>query len=196
VAEERRTTNEPEAGDADAREARHAFGGAANLMLHPMAGLTAMTALSFGMASHAMGLWAGAVAGAMDTQRRLMGEAAPAPKPARRAEPRPAGRPKRGHLSLVASSDLPAAMPEAAVKPAAGDTPRRSGVADDLKAISGIGPKLEKVLNDLGIGTYADVAALSAERVDELDAELGIGARIRRDDWIGQARRLGGIGEP
>ena len=63
---------------------------------------------------------------------------------------------------------------------------------DDLKRISGIGPKLEKVLNDLGIRTYAHVAALDEAKIASLDEQLGFSGRIVRDDWTGQAKRLSG----
>lgn len=64
--------------------------------------------------------------------------------------------------------------------------------ADDLKKISGIGPRLEQVLHDRGIATYADVAALSKAALKKLDTELGLEGRVVRDDWAGQAKALSG----
>ncbi len=61
---------------------------------------------------------------------------------------------------------------------------------DDLKAIGGIGPKLEKVLNELGIWTYGQVAALQPAELAWLDDHLGFAGRIGRDDWVGQAKAL------
>ena len=46
-------------------------------------------------------------------------------------------------------------MPEDFRKPRRWRSPRQP---DDLKTISGIGPKLEKVLNGLGVWTYAQIA--------------------------------------
>lgn len=66
----------------------------------------------------------------------------------------------------------------------------RPAQPDDLKAISGIGPKLEKVLNGFGIWTYAQVSALDEAEIAWLDGELGFGGRIGRDDWTGQAGAL------
>src|SRR5690606_24951148 len=40
---------------------------------------------------------------------------------------------------------------------------------DDLKAISGIGPKLEKVLNDLGVWTYAQIASWTPAEIGWVD---------------------------
>ena len=68
-------------------------------------------------------------------------------------------------------------------------TPKK---ADDLKAISGIGPKLEKVLNELGVWTYAQIAAWTREEIAWVDDYLSFKGRIGRDDWIGQAVKLSG----
>lgn len=75
----------------------------------------------------------------------------------------------------------------AAVKPVA---KTRVKTADDLKAIGGIGPKLEAVLNGLGIRTYAQVAALTDEEIASIEDQLGFKGRIGRDDWVGQAKTL------
>src|SRR5262245_37351136 len=47
------------------------FAGSVNLMAHPAAGVAAFSALGFGMASHALGVWMGAAAGAADVSRRM-----------------------------------------------------------------------------------------------------------------------------
>ncbi len=65
-----------------------------------------------------------------------------------------------------------------------------AGEADDLKKISGVGPALEKKLNDLGITTYAQVAAFSADDITNVDDALSFKGRIERDDWISQAKAL------
>ena len=75
-------------------------------------------------------------------------------------------------------------MPEDFHKPRAIERP---AAPDDLKAISGIGPKLEKVLNDLGVWTYAQVAAWGSEEVAWVDDYLSFSGRIGRDKWIEQA---------
>lgn len=64
------------------------------------------------------------------------------------------------------------------------------GEADDLKKITGVGPKLEEKLNELGIYHYRQIAALSAEQAAWVDEQLKAGGRIERDDWIGQAKAL------
>lgn len=44
-------------------------------------------------------------------------------------------------------------------KPAVKAKPVARGKVDDLKLIAGIGPKLEQVLKDKGIRSFADIAA-------------------------------------
>lgn len=62
---------------------------------------------------------------------------------------------------------------------------------DDLKLIVGIGPVLERMLHQLGITTYRQIARWSERDIDEFDARLAeFPGRIRRDAWITQARAL------
>jgi len=62
---------------------------------------------------------------------------------------------------------------------------------DDLKLIKGIGPALEKRLNDTGVQTFADLVQLKPE---ELEARLGNPRRVATADLIEQARELAGKG--
>ena len=59
---------------------------------------------------------------------------------------------------------------------------------DDLKMISGIGPALEKKLNARGIVAYRQLAMLGDEEIERIEAAIKSFGRIRRDDWVGQAR--------
>jgi len=82
----------------------------------------------------------------------------------------------------------PAAIsPEDFKQPAKMEKPAKP---DDLKKISGVGPKLEQVLNTLGIWTYGQICALKPEEVAWLDDYLQFPGRIGRDDWLAQARSL------
>lgn len=78
----------------------------------------------------------------------------------------------------------PVLEPEDFRRPAEMEKPE---TPDDLKAISGIGPKLEQVLNSLGIWTYEQVAAWNEAEIAWLDDYLQFKGRIDRDGWIGQA---------
>ncbi len=62
---------------------------------------------------------------------------------------------------------------------------------DDLKEISGVGPMLEKMLNENGLRNFYQIAHLEDASIDALDARLkAFPGRIRRDDWVVQARVL------
>lgn len=71
----------------------------------------------------------------------------------------------------------------------------RDGGADDLKRISGVGPKLEGTLNSLGIFHFDQIAVWTKDNIDWMDDYLSFKGRIERDDWIGQARILAEGGE-
>ncbi len=62
---------------------------------------------------------------------------------------------------------------------------------DDLRKIKGVGPAIEKTLNDLGIFRYNQIAEMSEYDIDRVAQELkGFRSRIYREDWIGQAKTL------
>lgn len=79
---------------------------------------------------------------------------------------------------------LPALVPGNAAEP-------REAVDghDDLKLIKGIGPVLEKLLNDHGVASFRQIAAWSDEEVRAWNTKLNVfQGRIERDDWRGGAR--------
>ena len=62
---------------------------------------------------------------------------------------------------------------------------------DDLKLVTGIGPGLEKKLQDVGITSFEQIANLSDLQIADLEANVvKFTGRIKRDDWIGQAEQL------
>ncbi len=61
---------------------------------------------------------------------------------------------------------------------------------DDLKKITGVGPKLEETLNKIGVYQFAQVASWTADEVQWVDDNLASKGRIDRDDWVGQASEL------
>jgi predicted flap endonuclease-1-like 5' DNA nuclease len=62
---------------------------------------------------------------------------------------------------------------------------------DDLKLMVGVGPVLERMLHQLGVSTYRQIARWSERDIDEFDARLPeFPGRIRRDGWVAQARAL------
>lgn len=107
--------------------------------------------------------------------------AAPAPKAA------PAAKPK-------AAKPAPAAPPVGGTKPKALKAARK-GAADDLKVIEGIGPALEKVLNENGIFHIDQIAAWGVAEVEWMDGNLkGFKGRVTRDKWVAQAKLIGEVG--
>lgn len=60
---------------------------------------------------------------------------------------------------------------------------------DNLKKIKGVGPAIEKTLNEMGIVRFQQIADLSEYDIDRVAQRLkGFRSRIYREDWIGQAR--------
>lgn len=65
----------------------------------------------------------------------------------------------------------------------------RDGKADDLKEIEGIGPAMEKLVNELGFFHFAQIASWSEDDVAWVDANLkGFKGRVTRDKWVAQAK--------
>ncbi|MFH6602406.1 NrfD/PsrC family molybdoenzyme membrane anchor subunit [Maribacter algicola] len=62
---------------------------------------------------------------------------------------------------------------------------------DDLKKVKGIGPKMEKTLNQIGIFTFSQVSRMTEKEYNLLDSITeAFPGRAQRDDWAGQARKL------
>jgi NADH-quinone oxidoreductase subunit E len=187
--------------------------------VYPFGGFAAASAMQFGMASHAFGLWLGALAGAAEVSQRMMGlgvswDEADRDDDAVAANPRRAGSQARSAAKTFmadfhnASREIAhatakvadavaddveeashALLPEDFRRPAAIGRPL---APDDLKLISGIGPKLEKTLNDIGIWTFAQIAGWTTEEIAWVDNFLGFKGRVGRDKWTQQAETLTG----
>lgn len=173
------------------------------LMAHPVAAMAATAAIGFGLAGQMAGAMLGLMQGAAGQAKAALDEAADL---AARAKAEPVGAkpvlrvvPKepvaKAQTSAVERKAKVARDKTATPKPADEKPVRKAPVkkaakADDLKMISGIGPKLEQVLNGMGFTRYADIAALGDADVARIEAELGAGGRIARDGWVEQARTL------
>ncbi|QRM55013.1 hypothetical protein [Sinorhizobium sp. BG8] len=159
------------------------------LMTHPMAAVAAVTAIGFGMTGQIAGMVFGAMQGAAERTAmpvgRISGEDAGGRMNAPRTE------------QVTATQKVVRAKPRSAriemkkAPAAAAASAATAEAVDDLKLISGVGPKLEQVLNGMGIRRYADIAAWSELDVAKIEGELGIEGRIARDGWVEQARVLG-----
>lgn len=102
----------------------------------------------------------------------------------------PAAKASAAPAKAAAKAAAPAQSSADASKPALLSAPRAGG-ADDLKKISGVGPKLEEQLNAAGVYHYDQIASWSAAEVAWADENLTkFKGRISRDDWVGQAKAL------
>ncbi len=69
--------------------------------------------------------------------------------------------------------------------------PAAVGAADDLLMIKGVGPKLNGLLNKLGITRFDQIAAWSRDDVAKVDGHMeNFSGRIDREEWIPQAKLL------
>lgn len=83
-----------------------------------------------------------------------------------------------------------AAVPDVPPPPAPVAAPAPASM-DDLTRLKGVGPKLSALLGTLGVTSFAQIAAWTDGDIDRVDAQLGnFEGRIRRDDWVEQARLL------
>jgi len=84
----------------------------------------------------------------------------------------------------------------------AGTTKRKSAAKrktpakkDDLKKISGVGPAIEKKLHKMGVTRYRQIANWKAADVTRADDALNFKGRIKRENWVKQAKILASGGE-
>ncbi len=106
-------------------------------------------------------------------------------------------------LSGTAASEpapVVAVTAAAAAKPLLTDKNRPAGIEkpaapDDLKMISGVGPKIEATLNEIGIFTFSQIAGWKKAEREWVDGFLNFRGRIERDDWVKQAKALAKGGE-
>ncbi|MEM8980206.1 MAG: hypothetical protein AAGD04_12030 [Pseudomonadota bacterium] len=117
---------------------------------------------------------------------------------------KPKGSPKAASVTLPEMPDHPVqtsvqttAQPPVQAEPDAMEgRPKvlkkpRADKADDLKLIKGVGPKLAKWLNTMGVFHFDQVAGWTAKEVAWMDENLeGVKGRVSRDDWVAQARAL------
>ena len=109
----------------------------------------------------------------------------------KKAAPKAAGLIGTNAAKLAAKPKAAAAKKTAPKKAAGPERLKKpKGKADDLKLISGVGPKLEKTLNDLGFWHFAQIAKWKKADVAIVDDQLSFKGRIERDDWIKQAKVL------
>ena len=103
------------------------------------------------------------------------------------------GADKSGVKAALGAGSAPAAAPAAAPKKAAKKAapkaeakaaPAAAAAADDLTALTGVGPAAAKKLNEAGLTSFAQIAALSADDIAAIDA-----VKVK-PEWVEQAKEL------
>lgn len=79
----------------------------------------------------------------------------------------------------------PVPQPETPATPAIDDA-----APSDVSLISGIGPRFKALLAAEGIGSLAQMAAMTPQALEALDSKLGLNGRSERDEWLAQAKEL------
>lgn len=110
------------------------------------------------------------------------------------AAPDPVAAQPAAVLGATPATDPVPPVPAGSAAPAvpvAPGTPAPSGERkDDLRRIRGVGPKIERALNGIGVHSAAQIAAWDEAEAARVDETLGLRGRIAREDWVGQARAL------
>ncbi len=151
----------------------------------PLSGLTSLTEYDSGKTQYNASVQLATDIG--DTVKRIDGTEVPLLAPwqgkAANSARKPAAKPAE-------AEDARAAAQPAGKKPRTLKAPRKAG-ADDLKLIKGIGPKLEKLLNDMGFFHFDQIAKWGQDELAWVDQNLeGFKGRASRDGWLDQASRL------
>jgi large subunit ribosomal protein L21 len=118
-----------------------------------------------------------AAVGAGSVSAAALSAAAPA---AKTEKPKAAKKPAAKAAAAPAEAQTESTRPANLLTEAKGE-------ADDLKRISGVGPKLEGLLHDNGVFHFWQIAEWTASEVSYMDDQLSFKGRIDRDDWIKQA---------
>ncbi|MEP2784008.1 MAG: NADH-quinone oxidoreductase subunit NuoE [Pseudoruegeria sp.] len=144
----------------------------------PLKGLTSLTDLDSGKQA-----FNGSVQLAVDigdTIKRIDGTEVPLLTPWQDRTDKLASKAAEKSMDVAPSAEVEPALLKAA----------RNGQADDLKRLNGVGPKLEGVLNDLGIFHFDQISKWGPAEVSWVDSRLSFKGRIERDGWIEQAKTL------
>jgi large subunit ribosomal protein L21 len=124
----------------------------------------------------------------------LTGGAKPSKKAAAKPEAKAEAPAAKAEAKQEAKAEAPAAKAEAkeeakAAEKAAPLFKAPKGKGDDLTVIKGVGPVAAKDLNEQGITTFAQIAALTDEDIARIDAAMPFSA-AQIEDWREQARAL------
>ncbi len=159
----------------------------------PLSGLTSLKDFESGRDQYNAS--AALATGLGDTIKRIQGDEVPILKPRAKATATPQAKAKPAKSAPVAKAAAPVASAQAGKKPKMLKAAKKAG-ADDLKNIKGVGPALEKLLNEMGVWHFDQIANWDADEIAWVDQNLvGFKGRVSRDNWIEQAKILAIGGE-
>ena len=99
-------------------------------------------------------------------------------------------RPAPIPIATPRPAPMPVVEPVGKMERPKGLSAARGGKADNLQRISGVGPKNESILHNLGVFHFDQIAAWTAKEVAWVDDHLRFNGRIIREEWIRQADLL------
>jgi predicted flap endonuclease-1-like 5' DNA nuclease len=104
-----------------------------------------------------------------------------------------------GYIASGAGVKIAKDAPKPKRKSAAKKAPAKRKTAakkkDNLKKISGVGPGIEKKLHKMGVTSYRQIANWKAADINKADKALNFKGRIKRENWVKQAKTLAAGGE-
>jgi predicted flap endonuclease-1-like 5' DNA nuclease len=101
------------------------------------------------------------------------------------------GLPYPSRMVTMSAQELEATLLAGAPGAVPSPMPRPKGKGDDLKAIKGVGPALERWLHQQGIFTFRQIACMSPSELYWMVENLPqFGARVYRENWVAQADQL------
>ncbi len=108
------------------------------------------------------------------------------------SKPAPASKAPAKKKEAKPTTKTVAKKPAAGLKaPSKGLNIAAATVKDDLQVVKGIGPVMEKKLNDFGVYSYEQLGRLKAADIETLATTLGsFPDRINRDEWVKQSKKL------
>lgn len=124
-----------------------------------------------------------------DTQDEPPAAPQVAVKPEAPATPNAPAKVKAAAPSGPNAAVKPTAAPDSGIPPLLDTAPAKP---DDLLQLKGVGPKILKLLNDLGIYTFAQIAAWTPAQIAWIEGKLDFKGRVTRENWVDQAKTLSG----